>query len=77
MYAYCEGGGGNCRVSRGVGMLDFESDVSWWNGVLRWGLWTWFACVILGVISLLPVDKHHEAWGEGAVFLGASGSRCT
>ena len=67
-------GGGNCRISLGVGMLYFESDVVWSNDVH-----------LLGFVSLVflcyfwsdKLDKYREAWGRGLVFWVVSGFRCT
>ena len=72
-----EFGGGSCRVLQGFGMLHFESDVAERESVLLLGLWTWSSRVILGAVSLLPIDKRREAWGEGLMLWGVSGFRST
>ena len=66
--------GGNCRVSLGVGMLHFESDVVWWSDVLLLGF---VGLVFLCYFGSDKPDKYREAWGEDLVFWGVSGSRCT
>ena len=70
MYAHSIGAGAGviCRVLQGIGVLYLESGVAWWESLLLLGSWIWYSYVMLGAISVLPIDKHREAWDKELAF---------